>query len=240
MQNIEINTTQNVSIQYQLAQWWERGIAFVIDFIVMVMAYYVIIMFTAIGGASSEYFYILTALPLFLFYSLFFEIFNNGRSIGKLALGIKVVKIDGKQPTLREYFLRWAFRIIDIYFSAGLVASLLISSSRNAQRLGDSLANTTVIKLNPSISLDLPGLLKMHAKRSSEVTYPQVLRLSEEQVMLIDRVLKAYAKNPNQAHTEAVNRLLVKVMEKLDLQNKPPKTIKFLKTLINDFVILTR
>lgn len=240
MQNIEINTTQNVSIQYQLAQWWERGIAFVIDFIVMVVAYYVIIMFAAFGGATSEYVFVIIAVPLFLFYSLLFEIFNNGRSIGKLALGIKVVKIDGKQPTLREYFLRWSFRIIDIYFSAGLIASLLISSSRNAQRLGDTLANTTVIKLNPSISLDLPGLLKMHSKRSTEVTYPQVMRLSEEQVMLIDRVIKAYTKNPNRAHSDAVNMVLGKVKEKLDLPNKPPNKIKFLKTLINDFVILTR
>ena len=240
MQNIEINTTQNVPIQYQLAQWWERGIAFVIDFVILAIGCSMMIMFAALGGASASYIMIFTALPLFLFYSLAFEVFNNGRSIGKIALGIKVVKIDGKQPTLREYFLRWAFRIIDIYFSAGLVASLLVSSSANAQRLGDILANTTVVKLTPSINLDLPGLLKMHSNRSTEVTFPQVTRLNEEQVMLIDRAIKSYNKNPNKAHTEAINMLVDKVIDKLDLSEKPDKKLKFLKTLINDYVILTR
>ena len=53
--------------------------------------------------------FVILYLPFF-FYDFLCEIFLNGQSIGKKILKIKVVKIDGTQPGLGSYFLRWIYK----------------------------------------------------------------------------------------------------------------------------------
>ena len=55
-------------------------------------------------------------LPMLL-YHLLFEVFNNGQSIGKASLRIRVVKLDGSQPDLGSLLIRWLLRILDITFT---------------------------------------------------------------------------------------------------------------------------
>lgn len=57
--------------------------------------------------------------------------------------------------------MRWAFRLIDIYVSFGMVASSLISSGNKGQRLGDLIANTTVVRLRPSRTVSLHEILSI-------------------------------------------------------------------------------
>ena len=53
-------------------------------------------------------------LPV-VFYSLLFETFLDGQTIGKRIMKIKVVKIDGYQAKVSDYLTRWFFRIIDLF-----------------------------------------------------------------------------------------------------------------------------
>ena len=52
---------------------------------------------------------------------------GKGASIGKRALKIKVIKLDGKEPNIGDYFIRWIFRFIDIVISFGTLAIFSIS-----------------------------------------------------------------------------------------------------------------
>jgi uncharacterized RDD family membrane protein YckC len=82
-----------------------------------------------------------------------------GASLGKFALGIRVVKTDGSPPDLVAAFLRNLLRLIDALFFY-LVGAIFVWSSPFKQRLGDRVAGTVVVparvaahnRSNPSLA----------------------------------------------------------------------------------------
>jgi uncharacterized RDD family membrane protein YckC len=71
-----------------------------------------------------------------------------GATLGKMALGIRVVKLDGSPISWGESIIRNLLRIIDSipYFIPYLLGAILIWSSPTRQRLGDRVAKTAVVR----------------------------------------------------------------------------------------------
>ncbi|MEM6830851.1 MAG: RDD family protein, partial [Bacteroidota bacterium] len=116
MQNIEINTTQNVHITYEVAHLGDRALAFLIDLLVIGLGALVSMLFSAIVSTSSTSFvFYLIAVPYAAFYTLISEILMKGQTLGKKALKVQIVKLSGVEAKASDYFLRWIFRLIDIY-----------------------------------------------------------------------------------------------------------------------------
>lgn len=241
MHKIEINTTQNVAIQYELATLLDRFLAFILDAVIIFGSLFLITVFTA-PFLNNEFNYIAFFIlyPTFFFYSLAFEVFNDGQSLGKKAMQIRVVKITGKEPELSDYLIRWVFRAIDIYVSFGSIAAIFISSSNKHQRLGDLIAQTTVIKVKPSMELNLGDILKISSRTDYEPMYPEVRRLKEEELLLVKNVIERARRYPNQAHEMAVQETVDNLKVRLDIISLQQNNIEFLKTLIKDFIVLTR
>ena len=58
----------------------------------------------------------------------------NGRSVGKIALGIRVVMIDGSQPGIGAYLLRWVLRIVEsVGFLGGVVPIITVAANGRGQ-----------------------------------------------------------------------------------------------------------
>ncbi len=70
---------------------------------------------------------------------------TQGATVGKMALGLRVVKTDGSPISWSESVIRNLLRIIDGLF-VYLVGAILIWTSPLKQRLGDRVANTVVIR----------------------------------------------------------------------------------------------
>lgn len=244
MQTIEIRTTQNVTIEYELASLRERFFSFFIDGLIVGSFYFVLIMIMAstVGSILFENPVLiwLMLVGMFIFYQLFSEIFADGQSWGKKAMGIKVVRLDGKEPNLSDYLLRAAFHMIDLVMSLGILAALMISSSNKNQRLGDMTANTTVIRIKFNLRFRLEDILKINTIDDYEPTYPEVRQLSEKDMLLIKTIISRYRKHRNSAHQEVINELVGNLVQQLDIAVPPRDKIAFLKTLIRDYIVLTR
>lgn len=248
MQTIDIRTTQNVTIEYELASLRERILAFFIDAIIVAAVYLLLILLLilAFGNGVVESNMALMAIIAifptagFIGYQLLSEMIADGQSWGKKSLGIKVVRLDGKEPSLTDYLLRAVFHLVDTLFSAGVMAALLISSSSKNQRLGDITANTTVIKIRSSQRFRLEDILKINTMEDYQPIYPAVKQLSEEDMLLVKNVITRYRTFGNLAHAEAVNDLTHKMCAILDINETPRDKIGFLKTLIKDYIVLTR
>ncbi len=243
MKNIEIKTTQNVVLQYELANLRDRIVAFLIDMVCLAVG---IGLLSAIGfnvfflSGTLGAIYGIFLSCIFMFYSLVIEILNNGQSIGKMALRIQVIKTEGGKATFSDYSARWVFRLIDIYFSLGGIASILIASSSKAQRVGDLVANTAVVKLISSNNFALKDLLAMHSQSSYKTTYPQTKQLMEEDVLVIKNTLDRYREFNNEAHEEALQLLAERIKLVLTIESQHPNDKLFLQTVLNDYVVLTR
>ena len=116
MQQVEINTSQNVKIEYQLATVGHRIFAFIIDFAILFIVGLILYLAVALTGLDSGNFlyYIFNLLLLIWiwFYTLGSEIIGNRQTIGKLALGIKAVKLNGDEMEFYDYFSRWSVRLL--------------------------------------------------------------------------------------------------------------------------------
>jgi len=97
MESINIRTTQNVVINYELAPLRDRFVGLLID-ILLISAIHMCLAFSTAFLLNSESELLLTILQYFgliafFFYTLVMEIFNNGQTLGKRAMGTKVLKI---------------------------------------------------------------------------------------------------------------------------------------------------
>ncbi|MEX1188196.1 MAG: RDD family protein [Bacteroidia bacterium] len=243
MRRIEIITPQNVPITYQLASVRERGLALILDAFILVgvlTLLYSIISATGLDPVTRNSLVLLINFPIFIFYSLAFEVFTGGQTPGKIALRIRVIKLNGSELSLTDYLLRWAFRWIDIWGSLGSIAALQVSSSDKGQRLGDLLADTSVVKSQTDFRVSLNDLLKIKDKSDYEVTYPEVIAMNEQEMLTVKMALDQLKKYPNQAHFEVANNVSKNIAAKLQLGKYPKNSNEFLNTLIKDYVTLTR
>jgi len=241
--SIDIRTTQNVTIAYEMASLMNRIIAWFIDLVIIVVAIIVISMLTNLITSSGDAMILVAGLiivPLFFFYTLIWEWSTSGATPGKMAMRLQVVRLDGKPLSFMDHVLRWSFRMVDIYFSLGAMAIVLINLSDYAQRLGDLMSNTTVIRKSSSLSVDLNDILKIKSLDNYEPKYPDVKKLDEEDMLLIKRVIERYLKHRNPAHRQSIELAAQKMAKFLGLNDVPDQPEKFLNTCIRDYIVLTR
>lgn len=238
MKTIEINTAQNVTIQYELASFGNRAAAFFIDLIVLFGLISCLNIFFLQLGSSTVFMYLIL-LPIMLFYTLCSEILLDGQTIGKRAMGIKVVKLNGDPATAFDYLIRWAFRFLDIWVSAGSIAAMLISSSTYNQRLGCLLSGTTVIKKSSTRTFTLKDILSIQSIQNHHPSFPTVVQLSEQDMLFVKKVLERNKRYKNESHRELLEKLADKIADIIGVNVQRDKE-KFLKTILADYIVLTR
>ncbi len=241
---IEITTTQNVTIEYELAPLGERMLAWLLDWVIVILGYslfyqLIALVFSGFGDAAIAFF-LLPLLSYFL-YNIFFEIWNAGQTPGKMAMNIKTVRLDGKDPEWSDVVLRTLLQLVDSIFSAGVIGALLIKTTGKSQRFGDMAANTTVIKLFGSrFAFRLEDILNISSIERYQPVFPQVRKLHEHDMIFIKNVLTRWQRYPNRAHEEVVEDLVTHLMPLLEIEQRPNDRVEFLKTLLRDYIVLTR
>ncbi|NNC83803.1 MAG: RDD family protein [Flavobacteriales bacterium] len=245
MKKIDVITTQNVRIEYELAGLGDRLLAFLLDQIVLwtgilILNFLLVSIMLAANTTLPDWVFILLLAPVYIFYTPALEILNNGQTVGKMALRIKVLDLHGRNPEVLEYLIRWAFRMVDIWFTLGSLASILIVSGDHAQRLGGRLSNTTLVRLNPKQNLSLSHLLEIESLESYQPSFPQVRQLNEDEMLTLKQALERYRSYRNESHKEALLEAVKRVKEFTGIDQGEMKTIPFVKKLIQDYVVLTR
>ncbi len=252
MKSIEITTTQNVTIEYELAGLRDRILSQLIDLMIIFaigLALYLVLLiafheefFPDNGTGNTKSWIILSLLPMLTFtaYHFLSELFMDGQTVGKKAVGIKVIKLSGTEPTASDFMLRALFHIIDSFLSSFVLGSMLISSTDKGQRLGDLAANTAVIKVKFNMRFRLEDILKINSIEDYEPKFPDVRQFSEKDMLLIKTIVARNRIYNNPSHNEVVQKLVKDLMLKLDIREYPEKPILFLKTLIKDYIVLTR
>ena len=233
---MEFENTQGITLQYPVANLMERIISFILDFIILVIIMLILsFLFSWLGETVMV---IAILAPAFIFYALAFELFNDGRSPGKMIMGLKVMRVDGRSVTPYDYLMRWMFRWIDIYMSFGSLAAITVGATPRGQRVGDMLADTSVIRVR-SMRVSIDRLMSLSNLSDYKPQFPQVVELEEKQIVLIKETLDRFKKYNNAGHTELVEELANRVALALNVEDtKQPD--QFLSTIIKDYVYLTR
>jgi uncharacterized RDD family membrane protein YckC len=235
---LEFENTQGIRLQYVTANLVERGFSYAIDALILGIALAILAFLFKGVFPSEDVLMLLVLAPVFFFYSLLFELFNNGKTIGKHLVGIRVIRVDGKPVSTYDYLIRWMFRWIDIYVSLGTLAAIMVGATPRSQRLGDVVADTTVIRTK-NMRVPLKRILALNKLSKHVPTYPGVTALKEEQVALIKEVLDRSKKFNNTEHKAVAEDLAKCLADFLQLDQVPPAHL-FLQTIIKDYIALTR
>ena len=189
---------------------------------------------------KGVYFYYLVILPLFLFYTLAFEIITGGLTPGKKAMNLRVIKLNGQFASPMDYITRWIFRWLDIWMSMFVIGAVLINSNRFGQRLGDMMAGTAIIKLQSIQSVSLKEILNIDSQKQYTPIYPQVILLSDKDMLLVKNTIKRAQAFNNDAHRKVIITLVEKLKAELKIEGDIKDRETFLRTLLKDYVVLTR
>lgn len=248
MQTVKIRTSQNIDIDYEVAGLGERILARIVDIGVFTGLFYVIYIIVILfyvsqieklqsGGGIPVFLIVLGIIygVIAIFYDLVAEIFFNGQSIGKYAIKIKVVNLDGARPTIGQFFIRWVFRLLDFGITFGLGALISVAVSEKKQRIGDIIAGTTLIKTKPRTTLN--ELFLNSTDDSYEPVFPEVSNLSDDEITLIHEVITNFKSTGN---SSVVYNMTIRVRDHLGVTiPREMNDFDFLQTVIKDYSYVT-
>lgn len=95
----------------------------------------------ALVGALSIVYSVLALVG----YPVIWEMSTRGRSLGKMAMGLRVVSDDGGPERLRQAIIRALSAVVEIFMFMGAPAVITSMVSPTGKRLGDIFAGTVVI-----------------------------------------------------------------------------------------------
>jgi uncharacterized RDD family membrane protein YckC len=146
----DLVTGEAVQLEMRLAKLASRGLALALDILVqmgllvvgvVVLSGTALFVDDALATAIGLVFYVLVILG----YPVAFETFTRGRSLGKMAMGLRVVREDGGPVRFRHAFVRGLLGVVEIWLTFGTVALIASLASAKGRRIGDYLAGTVVV-----------------------------------------------------------------------------------------------
>ncbi len=232
MAQISINTSQNVQIEHPIANVGIRILSQLLDF-VFIFAYimFVLFIFSGLLKINDPAILLIAMLPAF-FYSFITESVFHGQSFAKMIIGIKVVKLDGSQATLLNYFVRWMFRIIDVNIFYGVIAILSVAISSKGQRLGDKAAGTIVVSLKKKYNFR--NMIYRRITDNHQLQFPQVELLTEQDINTVNEVINHYYKNPGIQSRQLLIKAKEAIVKKTGIETHL-ESIPFLRTIVKDY-----
>ncbi|MFE9139391.1 RDD family protein [Streptomyces sp. NPDC007355] len=144
-------TGDAVVLGLQPARLPSRALAVLIDLAVVWAAYLLIMLGLAVATASldeaavmavsiASFVLVLVGAPIAV------ETLSHGRSLGKMACGLRVVRDDGGPIRFRHALVRGAMGVVEILMTFGVVACVASLVSERGRRLGDLFAGTLVVR----------------------------------------------------------------------------------------------
>lgn len=147
----ELVTGEAVALELRPARLPSRVLAVVVDLIV-VMVVYIAVTIALVAASSSLDDAAQVALSIAAFLLVLVggpiavETLSHGRSLGKLAVGLRVVRDDGGPIRFRHALVRGAIGVVEILMTFGVVACIASLVSARGRRLGDVFAGTLVVR----------------------------------------------------------------------------------------------
>jgi uncharacterized RDD family membrane protein YckC len=146
----EVVTGDAVVVEVRIAQMPSRAVAIIIDMAVqltVLVGVYALLGAFAVISDTAMLTAVMIALVVLVMvgYPVLFESLSRGRSLGKLALGLRVVSDDGSPERFRQALFRGLAGMVEFWLLYGAPALISSLVSQRGKRLGDIFAGTIVI-----------------------------------------------------------------------------------------------
>ncbi len=239
MGNLQINTTQNVNLDYKIVGLGERIVAFLIDGLILYMYTYLVSVISNIIGFIYEDTWTQRGLAALIFlpamfYSLLMHSLFNGQTVGKMLMKMRVVRLDGTPVHWSNLLVRWMLRLVDIWIFLGSIGILSILFSEKRQRVGDAAAGTVVISTKKKTKVTHTILEEVEEEYVPQFT--NVTLLTDKDVRLIK---ETYLIAKRSGDFKTLTALRVKV-DSILKTNSSLYDVPYLDTVLKDYNYYTQ
>jgi uncharacterized RDD family membrane protein YckC len=242
-----LDTGFNIQVEFPIAPFHRRAMAWVIDRLLIVIYLFLGYrllhsLFSGNWEVRHPVISLLFWLPVLL-YSLIMEISMNGQSVGKKLMSIKVITLEGGQPTLSQYIIRWLFRSVDLLWWGWQIHPALILLifggiicvivTPYSQRIGDLVAGTILIDLKAKTSWQ--DTIFMQIEESYKPHFPEIMKLSDRDINTVKQIFTSVKKNNDLRYAATI---AAKIQGALDIKTDMD-AITFLETILKDYNFYT-
>ncbi|MEU7211942.1 RDD family protein [Streptomyces sp. NPDC044989] len=147
----ELVTGEAVALELRPARLPSRALAVLLDLVVTVAVYVAVTIAlvastSSLDGAAQTALTIATFVLVLVGGPIAVETLSHGRSLGKMACGLRVVRDDGGPIRFRHALVRGLIGVIEILMTFGVIACIASLVSARGRRLGDVFAGTLVVR----------------------------------------------------------------------------------------------
>jgi uncharacterized RDD family membrane protein YckC len=147
----DVVTGEAVVLDVPCARFPSRLVAIVIDMTAQILLVVALLLIIGASGAhmnaaSLAAIALAALVGVIVGYPTVFETLSRGRTLGKLALGLRVVGDDGGPERFRQALVRALAAVVEIWLFTGAPALICSLLSAKGKRLGDLFAGTFVIQ----------------------------------------------------------------------------------------------
>ncbi len=144
-------TGEAVVLDLRPASFASRALAYLLDVLVLfvigsLLWLAVILLVPSLDFAALGAIVITTTVTIMVLVPATWETLSRGRSPGKLAAGLRVVRDDGGPVRWRQALVRWLVAVPEIYLTSGGAALICSLANPRGKRVGDLLAGTYVVR----------------------------------------------------------------------------------------------
>ncbi|MGW9214678.1 RDD family protein [Embleya sp. NPDC055664] len=189
----ELVTGEAVALDLRPARLPSRAIAMVIDLAAQVALLLAVVWLVSLAvpvddGALAAALTLTIVVLVVIGWPVTWETASHGRSLGKLALGLRVVRDDGGPIRFRHALVRALLGFfVDFWTTFGCGAVFSSMASTNGKRLGDMAAGTFVVRERTPGVRQLP--LPLHPAASAWATGIELSGLSDDLALAIRQYL---------------------------------------------------
>ncbi|MFB9956428.1 RDD family protein [Cellulomonas denverensis] len=184
---------EGVLLENQPTSFVTRALGAMIDVAVTVLVFLAVMFALAVagGGIGPDAAQILAVVLLVLAFVVVpttVETLTRGRSLGKLAVGIRIVRDDGGPVRFRQALVRALVGVLELWLTMGSVALITSIVNPRGKRLGDLLAGTYAIRVRGKVTaravVPMPPRLACWAAGADVGRLPDGLALSVRQFLV--------------------------------------------------------
>lgn len=168
---LPVETPEGVALQLHPAGVMPRAVAWAIDFLVRAGVAVAAAVPLGLAGQAGNGLFLVALFTLYWLYPVLFEVLRDGQTIGKRALGLRVIHANGTPVGWLASIVRNLLRSVDmlpVLYGFGVVAAGLDPRGR---RIGDHVAGTLVVHVAPPPSP--PSLANVPAVQPAQVLQPE-------------------------------------------------------------------
>jgi uncharacterized RDD family membrane protein YckC len=223
-QGLRIVTPEAVELDLDAAGLASRFLAAFLDVLAMYAVLWALVTVASLittaasagsdaGGVVAAVVTLVGSFAVLLVWPIAWEVGTKGRSLGKMALGLRVVTVEGAPIRLRHAMIRGLVAFFEIFLTFGVVAVCVALGSRRFRRLGDHLAGTFVLrergagaaKAYPRRFLPYPGWEEWASRLDTT-------RLTADDYRLVRSFLLRAPGLPEATRAELGGRILVRAL----------------------------